>query len=68
MYSIYGLSYRDIVYVCRVVDASHVSVWCWVKELEGVGLEVEAKHRRTIAIDEARGGWISILCMGCYRR
>ncbi|MEM2906253.1 MAG: hypothetical protein QW587_11060, partial [Candidatus Bathyarchaeia archaeon] len=42
-----GLSYRDVAYVCRV-DVSHVSVWRWVRKLEGVRLEVEPSRRRAV--------------------
>ncbi|MEM2541728.1 MAG: hypothetical protein QXX13_10770 [Candidatus Methanomethylicia archaeon] len=35
-----GLSYRDIAYVCRVVDVSHVSVWHWVHRIESVKIDV----------------------------
>ncbi|MEM2539657.1 MAG: hypothetical protein QXX13_00160 [Candidatus Methanomethylicia archaeon] len=41
MYSLHGwLSYRDIAYVCRVVDVGHVSVWCWIQKIEGVRIDV----------------------------
>jgi len=35
------LSYRDIAYVCWVVDVGHVSVWCWVQRIEGVRIDVK---------------------------
>ncbi|MEM1546548.1 MAG: hypothetical protein QXY40_09065 [Candidatus Methanomethylicia archaeon] len=53
------------MYVCKIVNVDHVSIWCWVKKPEEVGIDVEPKHRRII--DEAKGGWILILCLGCDR-
>jgi len=55
-----GLSYRDIAYVCRVVGASHVSVWRWVQRLEGVRLDVRPRSRRAVAMDETK-----LKVMGC---
>jgi len=49
------LSYRDITYVLRVVPCSHEAVRLWVKKLEQVTVNVEAKHRRMV------------LCVGCHR-
>jgi len=49
-----GLSYRDIAYVCRVVDVSHVSVWCWIQKIEGIRIDVKPKHRGMVAIDEMK--------------
>ena len=49
-----GLSYRDITYVLRFVPCSHKAVRLWVKKLEQVNVNVEAKHRRTVAVDETK--------------
>jgi len=49
-----GLSYRDITYVLRVVPCSHEAVRLWVKKLEQVTVNVEAKHRRMVAVDETK--------------
>ncbi|MEM2793050.1 MAG: hypothetical protein QW511_00160 [Candidatus Methanomethylicia archaeon] len=40
-----GLSYRDIAYVCRVVDVSHVSVWHWVHRIESVKIDMNPIER-----------------------
>ena len=49
-----GLSYRDITYVLRVVPCSREAVRLWVEKLERVAVNVEAKHRRAVAVDEAK--------------
>ncbi|MEM3027578.1 MAG: hypothetical protein QW220_02485 [Candidatus Bathyarchaeia archaeon] len=36
----------------RPVDASHVSVWRWVKELEGIRLDAKPRRRKVVALDE----------------
>ncbi|MBS7634489.1 IS6 family transposase [Candidatus Bathyarchaeota archaeon] len=56
-----GLSYREITYVLRVVPCSHEAVRLWVKRLGQVTVNVEAKPRRMVAVDEtkikANGEW-----------
>ncbi|MBS7652907.1 hypothetical protein KEJ13_07250 [Candidatus Bathyarchaeota archaeon] len=43
-----GLSYRDITYVLRVVPCSHEAVRLWVKKLELVTVNVEARPLRCL--------------------
>ena len=47
-----SLSYRDIAYVLRAVPCSHEAVRLWVKKLEHVAVNVEAKARRMAVVDE----------------
>jgi len=49
-----GLSYRDVTYVLRVVPCSHEAVRLWVKKLEQVNVNVDAKPRRKVAVDETK--------------
>jgi transposase-like protein len=49
-----GLSYRDITYVLKVVPCSHEVFRLWVKKLERVTVNVKAKPRRMVAVDETK--------------
>lgn len=58
------MSYRDITYVLKVVPCSHEAVRLWVRRLEQLTVNVEAKPRRMTAVDETKvkadGEWCYI--------
>jgi putative transposase len=49
-----GLSYREITYVLRLVPCSYEAVRLWVKRLEQITINVEARPRRMVAVDETK--------------
>jgi putative transposase len=49
-----GLSYRAMTYQTKVINASHVSTYNWVRALKGVVSHAARKERRIIAMDETK--------------
>jgi len=48
-----GLSYRDVAYVYRLVEATHIAVWTWVQRLRGLVFRSKPRARRMVAVNEA---------------
>jgi len=49
-----GSSYRNITYVLKIIPCSNETVRLWVKKLEHITINIEAKPRKIVAIDETK--------------